>query len=295
MKSVMVCVMFMVTGQSYGQPYFAFPDSNAIWHTYVGRSTSWVDYDFYHYYLQGDTVIGSQVYQKLYCWGDGCEGYSHIGAIREDSAKRVYFYGNLHALGVAPDTIQEYLLYHFGLAVAEVVALWRESPSDIVSVHQIDSVVVGSQYRKRYQIVSSETSDSDYWIEGIGSAYGLFGPYSIMFEHDWSLYCFEQDGRYLYPDTTNQGCIGTGVAEFSAATFVAYPNPTEGLLNVVVPSLTSNSQLSITNSLGNTQWNEPLPIGNNHLPLDLNVLSPGIYVICISDGQHTWRAIVVKL
>jgi len=151
---------------------------------------------YYSVTISGDTLISSQIYHKLStpfvqsiitgtCTPYVNSGYD--GAIRQDTANRTVFY-------VPPSDSLEQLLYDFNMQMGDTVKGFLESfasPAD--TVHSIDSVLVGTNYRKRWNI---NPWYNIYLIEGIGSTYGLIvpSPGFIVDFADYTLTCFTQNG-----------------------------------------------------------------------------------------------------
>jgi hypothetical protein len=100
---------------------------------------------------------------------------------------------------------------------------WAFQPDTVIS---IDSVLVGTDYRKRWYINSCYYI---YLIEGIGSTYGLKEPSPGCATDlaDYSLTCFSQNGQTLYPDTNTNCAIITDVKNVYPENYftTASPNP----------------------------------------------------------------------
>lgn len=206
MKQFLLFCFYLTTLLAIGQTsvYHPFPDNNAVWnfHFQANCFSMGDGNDYYSINFSGDTLINSQTYHKLttpfvetYSTGS-CSGTltGYKGAIRQDiTAKKVFI--------VPPTETTEELLYDFNMQVGDTVKGYIATiypPAD--TVISIDSVLVGSTYRKRWNI---NNCYNIYIIEGVGSTYGLLeiSP-DCMFDHaDYSLTCFQQNGRPLYPDT----------------------------------------------------------------------------------------------
>lgn len=99
--------------------------------------------------------------------------------------------------------------------------------------------------------------------------------------------------RFSNPDNL----YGYGIPNFQAAltnalttientidAFYIYPNPTNGLLNVVFPNSYSNAQISLYNTLGQVIYSKDIAHSNSSLNLDS--LSSGVYYYSISFGNE---------
>jgi hypothetical protein len=199
-----IATIASLNAKSQTSVYHPFPDSSAIWNfecglfCFMGSTV-----ENYSIVISGDTTINSVTYHKLttpyiqaVMLGTCTANYAgYKGAFRNDVANKKVFY-------VPPSNSIEQLLYDFTMQVGDTVKGFLETftfPSDIVN--SIDSVLVGSNYRKRWNI------DPCYYvsiIEGIGSTYGLVQPSPGCFvdQANYWLTCFSQNNFTLYPDTT---------------------------------------------------------------------------------------------
>ena len=222
--------------------YHPFPDSSAIWNfiTINGMCGPWngTISSYYSITISGDTIISSLNYHKLSTpfvqsiISGNCTPYinsGYYGAIREDTSNRKVFY-------VPPFAISEQLLYDFTMQVGDTVKGFLASftfPPD--TVQSIDSVLVGSDYRKRW--ILSSCYDI-HLIEGIGSTYGLIqlSPGCITDLPGYTLTCFTQNGMALYPDTVTNCTLITDVENMNSEKYsvTIYPNPFSDMLNLTI-------------------------------------------------------------
>lgn len=180
---------------SYAQTYVPFPDSNAIWNeTPESGSTSYCE----PLGLIGDTIINSVQYHKIYVLEDtilNIPNSTYYGALREDSLKRIYYFG--YTLW---DT-SEVLLYDFSVNIGDSI----QYGVSYKVVSDIDSVLVGNQYRKRFHF--QWVADS-LWIEGIGSTKGLLFPHTgepLLGSRE--LICFKQEDSISYLNSNYNKCF----------------------------------------------------------------------------------------
>lgn len=278
----------------FSQGYIPFPDSNATWRVINCRKNdTWpnincVSYNSFEYRIDGDTIINNLTYSKVYNY-PGVKRY--FGAIREDSLKRIYFYGSiLQVQYQSPcilDSVGEYLLYQFGLNVGDTVSLFKvcqnEPPREILS---IDSIIIKGEKRLRYHISNPYLLEEEYWIEGIGSTAGLLGPYANEFENYWELYCFQQNEIIIWPDTIDE-CISPGNPPPISTREVEekiklkiYPNPTQSILHIENQS--SNQQIE---NIQIFDLNGKNIIQNKQSPIITTELPRGIYFVQIEMGN----------
>ncbi|HYV94820.1 MAG TPA: hypothetical protein VE978_23805 [Chitinophagales bacterium] len=223
----------------FAQSYHAFPDSDAKWseESYGFMTPQKTDlkistYRGRLYEVGGDTIVNSRKYTLVtskpawtyttsYYWTTPLNGVNDttvysiqnysletpgtvFAAIREDSSKKVWFISiseyppiclNAFIDPLPVDT--EMLLYDFGLQIGDTLTFpfYRK-------VQAIDSIQLEDNSFRRRIIFSDAFTQEDYWIEGIGSVFGLFGSLNYPGpDADCWLNCFSQNGEYLFHKT----------------------------------------------------------------------------------------------
>jgi hypothetical protein len=208
---------------------FHFPDSDAIWSVYNEK-----------YYIEGDSMVNSKTYKKIYFSSDSNLNNGILFALfREDTTSRQVF-------AIRADSTSEYLLYDFSLNVNDTASVYPTSfpyysgPISI-SIDQIDSIMINGQYRKRFFIrgVQHNSNIPEYWIEGIGSTFGILNSgitgvtiFDIAYP---TLLCFEQDGSLLYQNPAFTDCFEPypiGISENKLQALQIFPNPAKNALTV---------------------------------------------------------------
>ena len=276
---------------THAQSYIPIQDTNAIWkEVFVvfspGHSCSTVRDE----YVMGDTTIGSQTYIKIYATGnvycDSITYYFHDvyqGAIRNDSSgRRVYF--------IEHGDSTEQLLYDYSLAVGQM------SPSSSVFFNQytityIDSVYYLNSWHQRFHTSDFGPNGELMFIEGMGSNYGLTQCYCSPL---MALYCYYQDDRPCYPDTSS-GCVTpVSVTEPIITDRISlFPNPASQFLNVKIP-WARGGQLSVFNSNGQVVLERQIAI-EGEVVLDITALPEGMYILgyCAESGEWWTKKFVV--
>lgn len=189
----------------------------------------------YQFYIQGDSLkdglqykklyvnglsswsLGRREYWEAYTWSytDTLIEYGLVGLVRMDSPTRLMFLRTntlsnehrYHQIINSFSTTEEVTLHEF--AIEEGDTLHFKHNAKVVQL--IDSVEVSDgQAIARYWFNTQYGDPTyDYWLEGIGSVYGLFGAYTTDI---WqltnlpfglprvTLYCFESSSvRYSTP------------------------------------------------------------------------------------------------
>jgi hypothetical protein len=235
---LLCCFTFGSRAQIY-VPMFA--DSTTQWGTSCFTSPGCCcHYGNTVYGLNGDTTIGINTYAKVWEWGSfwgevdfmndsSCYFPLYFSPepilrylVREDN-KRVYMRYNQ----------QDTLLYDFNLGIGDTIPNnvdWlAHNTTDPVIIISIDSVLVGTQYRKRYHYVQSNTGwpngPDDWIIEGIGAFTGPFGALGNPFETRCGLTCYETNGITQYGTNNCVFHLGATAIENTAHQALVYPNP----------------------------------------------------------------------
>lgn len=277
--------------------YHQFPDSNAVWNIHYSIScigTGSAE-DFYSIKMTGDTLLQNQLYHKLFipyvestiygdCFGSGFSA-SYQGAVREDTTERkVYF--------VQPGQADEELLYDFTMQVNDTLQGYIAS-SDIYNpdiVQEIDSVLVGNSYRKRWVI---NPCYGIYLIEGVGCTYGLItGTIPCVLDlWDYQITCFSQNAEVLYPENVTACELITGVEYHEPENqFTLFPNPARTSLSI--QSTEKITALKIIDITGREIQVVTLSLVEGQTTVDISHLQQGFYVFIINSSAM--RKVVVE-
>ncbi len=291
--------------------YHPFPFSNATWRVdfFTGAmvTTSTLCFSCYkcQYQISGDTIIGGCNYHKIMKTGsdynyDGnlgcnfnmptCIENQYMGALREDLITRKVYFIN----GSITDTI----LYDFTLNVGDTLHVGFNNHcfyNDTIS--SIDSVLIGTHYRKRWNYNIGGCGMPSSIIEGIGSTHGLLEEL-YSFESGGDLICFSQNDTTYYPNYNTSGncdLITVGINEIlnKEDPISIFPNPATDLLTISLPATNIKSCiLNLYDMLGEKM----LPTHTLNLKLEtLNIssLPQGIYFLeVMMDNEKVVRKVV---
>ncbi len=300
MKNIFIIslVIFGLKG-AYTQTniYRQFPDSNAIWNvTYGGYQAP--SCSKYSYTLFGDTIVNSKTYKKIrkqysnypystsgYC--DWCcpspTNIVYSGALREDTIARKIYY-----LPVGNNT--DTLLYDFTLTVGNSIPLGWNNWCSSMYVGSVDSVLIGTNYRKRWNMhISNNDCLSAYAssvIEGIGNTFGLLERLDF-FESGGNLDCFSQNNKTLYPmysETSGCGLV-TSIDELSAVGFSVSPNPLSSQTTLTFDNQLQNATLTLYNCFGQ-KVKEIININEQTIILTRDNLKNGLYFVHLTQGNY---------
>ena len=202
-----------LAAQAQTNVYHPFPDSNAVWYQ-SGASGFYIclygpTQVNYSYEMRGDTLISNKVYHKMFipCMqgNDSCYlicGQKHLpgyaGCIRQEVENKKVFY-------VPDGNSVERLLYDFNLQVGDTVTDYCKTQFNSYTVYSIDSILIGSSYRKRWHFYG----ENYQLIEGIGGTWDVLKnpcPTINIDDCQYYLACFTQDGIQQYQSPTFNFC-----------------------------------------------------------------------------------------
>jgi hypothetical protein len=302
MKKLFFSILMLLSFFSFGQSYFAFPDSDAFWSEYYYDN---YDQAFYQIGIIGDTIIDSLEYHKLY-YEDNCHidtnisvsNAYYIGAIREDSLKRIFFYNHSYGLA-ATDSI--YKLYDFSAQVGDTIKFepfnWFY-PYAYLVVDTIDSVMVYDHYRKRFHFLNDFGYET--WIEGIGSLRGLLStitPYPTCF-CIWENVCYKYQNTTYYLNPPFLDCYEPygDVKENNKQeeNVNIYPNPANSTLYLEINNRVEAAyHIEIYSVIGLRVVN--IPGIKDNCAIDIGKLSDGIYLLrLINESGKTIEKKFIK-
>lgn len=276
--------------------YHPMPLSNAIW-----RVDDQNDYPCspaglyasYQYTLGGDTTIGSYTYKKIFisgireiCLGTPTGFNWFYGGLRNDSINKKVYYWNFGS-----DT----LLYDFSLQVGDTVYDTYNSvplPYWDFRVNVIDSVLVGSNYHKRFNLNGGYS-----YIEGVGSPTGLLEPLGVAMSDLFQLMCFSYNSEF-YPSSTSS-CplvdITVGISEIHTKmeNLTISPNPlsSESLIELDNKS-DIIKEINIYNPVGELMVSDKNVLSSKYI-VKRNQFSAGVYFVKVITRDN--NIIVSKL
>lgn len=316
MKSYLLIIPIFIGFTLAAQTYHPFPTKNTLW-TEMYFNPYPREYSEFHCFAlkDNDTTINSRLYHKLYYSTDTLFTEDNLcGGLREEN-KRIYFYAIGSSLyqqtGIHADT--EVLLYDFSLNIADTIKSdsFRISHPDKLVVFAVDSVLVGTEYRKAYTFGYPNAPYPIYWavwVEGIGSLRGLLFPTGDVPTNGLfnDLICFRQDNVFLYHYDNNN----TNQYHYDRydACFYIKPNAIETLANntklIISPNpvkttariefeKTANSRLILFDLYGRILMEYNME-GKTFIEISRAGLSNGLYLIAIYDKQgkkHTSKVI----
>jgi Secretion system C-terminal sorting domain len=184
-------------------------------HYWRGVVYGWGTNDYYQH-VDGDTTIAFNTYKKLYS-SSSLNGTQYLmGMLREELDS-----GKVYALNGT-----ESLLYDFSLEVGESTTIHGAGAEMIITITDVDSVMVGNELRKR--LTFQDAWGPAFWIDGVGSSYGPFdaalGPIA---DYGPQLQCFYANNSLSWsnPESSASCDIQLSTDDFSELNIEVSPNP----------------------------------------------------------------------
>lgn len=290
-------ILVLMTSEQKSQTYVPFPDSNAVWN--VSHATGSKSYK-----IMGDSVYNAITYKKYYA-AQGTQSntlqYTFFALLREDISNKKVF-------AIPAGTNQERLLYNFNLNLNDTVRVYPLDDflgsSFKLKVDHIDSVLVNNQFRKQMRMKSNSHWLSEFWIEGVGSTYGIFYPglsdfWIVDAEVCIELRCFWENGVLSYPQSPFQPCYSPKTNCFTRITVNAkskdaikiFPNPALSSLKIELGDI-SKVKLTIYDVAGCVAVTES--ISQEKSNLDISELENGFYTVFIEADSLKYFQRIIK-
>ncbi len=312
MKKIIAILLFIAVLSSIkAQNFIPIPeDTTSYWKISgddvldEGCYRTYVDW----FYIMGKRTINNKTYYKLYskghwvdhpimpngsCSGEGNTLDVYEGALRTEN--NIIYY-------VESYSNYENILFDYNLKEGDTVPSTFyiiKDVYDVVTVSSIDSVLTGeNNYRTRWNMKFSFWSDSTWFIEGIGTDYGIFQSLTVNgSEHNSSFNCYSENYQPVYPPGSN--CDPTvNIVERAAKSinFNFYPNPSNGVINVEIDNPQSNHyKLEINDLTGKRLLSRDI---DYHALVKINCenIQSGIYFLTItsSKGEIATKKLVIN-
>jgi len=294
--TLLFLIEFVYTAKAQTNVYHPFPDSNAVW----GMSSGCGDminqcgnFVYNKLYYDGDTVISGYSYKKIAmqngtetngsCCGIPYPYSGGLGFLRQNTSGRKVYWRDQW---MTSDT----LLYDFTLNVGDTLTGFLNcGNSPPLTVFSIDSILVGSSYRKRINF-DSITMCAEYYsiIEGIGGTTGLGIPLcTAPFQNGNWLLCFSINSNIIYTssppcslDTIPCGQLPTGIDDllFQTRKIVSvFPNPSIDKITLHCDAVNLPVRIAVYDLLG-TKYMET-EINTDASEINIAELPAGVYFL----------------
>ena len=309
---LLICICWSNLANAQAWIYHPFPYVNAIWNFQnvdYSPNGNWgpcngvntnVCYIDYRYRFSGDTIVAGQKYANVYCdvsylqcpCGPSQHQFvpaGYVGGIRNDTLnKRVYAIQYANGFGT------EYLLYDFNWLVGDTFIQCNNH------IAVIDSVLIGSNYRKRFI-----TSDSSKFIEGIGNV-GIYNN-GFSAEFFWSACGLTMSPNTIficYTDSTENYILDSWNCYPYILSSIEIPipnpgirispNPFTSLTTITFDETQKNTSLTVTDVLGNIILQSTI-INQQSKTIDMSGYAKGVYFVRIVSAGSTTNVVNRKM
>ena len=297
-KSLLAILFCLFLNSAYSQQYL---NESCVWSI---KDLAYVDFlSFnanYEDYLQGDTLIESHSYFKVYRSGIVISGFTpddstyineineYKGALREED-KEWYW--------IPKDSSNAELLHDFNKVEGDSVEYNNGIKHKLVLT---DSIYHGGEYRKVYHLEGSVFINL---IEGVGWNTKLIDPLFNLESFPY-LQCYRKDDESIQPDLTiieeafnleleeldDCEIISNVETQTSAhANIQIYPNPFKH--RIVINSKIKIDEITFLNALGRKVRVEKLTQDE----IELDGLEAGIYYLVLKGGDKVYTRKLVKI
>jgi len=292
-KYVLVMGFLFLSGLAIGQGYLPLPTSDAVWSVSAEKIT-----------MMGDTVINEITYSKVY-FHYGLTSLNTDALIYRCALRQDLEGGKVWA--VWRNSQQEMLLYDFSAEAGQQLTVTNDGypygiPNSLMSftveIEAVDTIELGGVQRRRIQLVGNY-SGLEYWIEGIGSTFGvIYSGTSYWQVADMEipeLVCYDESGQsIIHLDEDCYFISGVGIKEPSKeyADVKAIPSIVKD--HFLIESSIPFNQFAIYNSSGQMIMNEKGAKQFDSFTVDAGSWEPGIYFVNIQAKNWSKTVRVVR-
>jgi hypothetical protein len=250
----------------------------------------------YAYYLNGDTIIGTETFHRLFWRGETFASGpspintwdSHTGTYLRQDGKSIRFYND--QIGV------DSLLVSYDYQVGDTVKgdIFQTCGFGQDTIQKIDSTLINSEYRKVFYL---DSISGPVITEGLGHQVDLNGqtgefikPLCTGLGFDYYIYCYGfGDIPYWDSQGTNGNCyLNVSIEESDDFDFQLFPNPASDFL--VIKSELDYEIISVLSLDGK------VCLTSNSKIIELENLNVGSYIVEVklSSGRIARKKIIVE-
>jgi hypothetical protein len=273
---------------STAQPPLPFPVGNVQWT--VNSVEMGASYPSTTYATMGDSTFNGFTYRKIGRVENmgqpfDPEALTYHGSIRDEIGRWLF---------VPSWSAEEYPLFDFTGDVGDTVSIQNPllafDPADY-TVESITTTQTMVDERRVWTLIPAVGFGyPEYFIEGIGSPYGLFGHSTFISDAGSQLICMEENGELIYRILEAESCyyLSTGLEERAAegALHLA-PNPAreQVILSMDGADITQ-AGLMVNDAMGRAVELTGLQRTMNTLRFDVSALPVGLYTVSIAPRDR---------
>lgn len=244
---------------------------------WLGRVYGWGVTD-YQYVIDGDSTVMNTIYKKLYATHGEATEATLMALLWEDlSEGKIYRY---HEEG-------DQLLFDYSLDAGESATIYALGSQFEVTIQSVETITVDGTPRKK--LYFTDAGRPAFWIEGIGSNYGINDP-ALGFSADYDpiVYCFYAHNDLVWTAATDdfQCEMVLSVHNYKAEYPIeVWPNPFTDNISFALLGYVANGTATITSSTGKLVKQQSIPSFRSPRWLNLSDLESGIYLLTITTNE----------
>ena len=241
------------------------------------------------YYIDGTEIMNGKEFYKIYEEGYYYESPTHPW---DTTCTLEYDYSGQYRGGIRSEDGITYgyengntpsILMDFTLSVGDT--LYSSICYSGKVIETIDSVLVGMEYRKRFNFGESYCS---WMIEGVGHERGLFESMDDPFENWSELICYGENGIPIFGNENCDITVGQSENKINNDQIVIYPNPTFN--KILVKSDYKIKTYFITDNLGRIILSNKIELlSKNEIEIDLSNMKSGLYVLNLETDNSEFK------
>jgi hypothetical protein len=272
MKNIILALILVGASVHAHSQYHPMLDSS---HTWLGKNYGLIVTPF-RYFIGADVIQDAIPRKTLWAEFEGQEPFLYA-LLTEDTLNQLVYW-------TQGDT--EILLYNFNLQVGEQASVYGVGDIHLITVTEVTSVQVNNTARKKI-VFTEEQGGGGYWIEGIGSVYGVpDAALGLILDFYPQVTCFYEGNNLAWdnPDIIDSDCgLTLSTTEIHEQSFNVYPNPTHNNIQLTIPAQYSSLPLNakLYNMTGELVLEQTL--SNNQI--NLEALPGGLYAFQLSAGN----------
>ena len=296
MKSLAIlifCLLSFIGLKAQTNIYHKWPRNNAVW--YDVKQT-----------VDPQTWITTTTYSSLFMAGDSLLHDSLFivacGYQNQDTCYVLLFEDTLNKIILKRRFPENLILYEFNKVIGDSVyntypVGWP--PTIGGPIIDIDSINLGSGFRRRLVYLDPYTLETNYLVEGVGSTRGIM---TIFYgnEFGWqSLICYNHNNTDTLGSTSNCALIDNIETLKENHRILIYPNPANDKIRIEMPYISTGFS-SVDIYLYNTEARIIEEQKNIRLPnsniLNCGAIPEGLYLIKIvgKNGVEITKKIIIK-
>ncbi|MGE5426433.1 MAG: T9SS type A sorting domain-containing protein [Methylococcaceae bacterium] len=290
MKRLIILIgIVLISFIGYTQVKNSLIDTSKIWFDVQRIYSSTPNFIQTYYRIYDSVSVNDVTYFKVFYKLKYTSDYPELQDIKNWKFSELLIRessGKVYLKGSSTDS-KEHILYDFNLKVQDSIFL----NSKYWFVSSIDSVMINNNYKKRLRL--KQANSNDYWIENVGSLYGLLNPGYNYKDYNLGipqLICVKGKDEILYA-AENCNCLEIlSNKEMNLYGFQIFPTIVVKDVNIHSNSNSVNYSFKIFDLNGNLIRQDRF-FGNQII--DCSALKNGMYLIHLSgENLNVIRKII---